>query len=68
MKQKTIAIVGLGLIGGSFARAFKKYTDYIVIGFNRTRSTAELALEQGAIDAIGTEENQIGRASCRERV
>ena len=57
MKQKTIAIVGLGLIGGSFARAFKKYTDYIVIGFNRTRSTAELALEQGAIDAIGTEEN-----------
>ena len=34
--KKTIAIVGLGLIGGSFARAFKKYTDYTVIGFNRT--------------------------------
>lgn len=55
--KKTIAIVGLGLIGGSFARAFKKYTDHIVIGFNRTKSTAETALQQGAIDAIGTEEN-----------
>ncbi len=57
MKQKTIAIIGLGLIGGSFARAFKKYTDYTVIGFNRTQSTAELALKQGVIDAIGTEQN-----------
>ncbi len=56
-KQKTIAVIGLGLIGGSFARAFKKYTDYTVIGFNRTRSTAELALEQGVIDAIGTDDN-----------
>lgn len=55
--KKTIAIVGLGLIGGSFARAFKKYTDHTVIGFNRTKSTAETALQQGAIDAIGTEEN-----------
>lgn len=55
--KKTIAIVGLGLIGGSFARAFKKYTDYTVIGFNRTRSTAEKALADGAIDAIGTPED-----------
>ena len=55
--KKKIAIVGLGLIGGSFARAFKKYTDYTVIGFNRTRSTAEKALADGAIDAIGTPED-----------
>ena len=26
--KKKIAIVGLGLIGGSFARAFKKYTHH----------------------------------------
>ena len=57
MRQKTIAIIGLGLIGGSFARAFKKYTNHTVIGFNRTVSTAEAALEQGAIDKIGTEED-----------
>ncbi len=55
--KKTIAIVGLGLIGGSFARAFRKYTDHKIIGFNRTKSTAEAALEQGVIDEIGTEEN-----------
>lgn len=55
MEQKTIAIIGLGLIGGSFARAFKKYTAHTVIGFNRTQSTAEEALRQGVIDKIGTE-------------
>ena len=57
MKQKTIAVIGLGLIGGSFAKAFKQYTNHIIIGFNRTRSTAEKALEEGAIDKIGTPEN-----------
>lgn len=57
MKQKTIAIIGLGLIGGSFAKAFKTYTDHRIIGFNRTRSTAETALAEGAIDEIGTPDN-----------
>lgn len=57
MEQKTIAIIGLGLIGGSFAKAFKQYTNHIIIGFNRTRSTAEKALEEGVIDKIGTPEN-----------
>lgn len=55
--KKKIAIIGLGLIGGSFARAFKKYTEHTIIGFNRTRSTAETALKQGVIDKIGTEED-----------
>lgn len=57
MEQKTIAVIGLGLIGGSFAKAFKQYTNHIIIGFNRTRSTAEKALEEGVIDKIGTPEN-----------
>lgn len=55
--KKTIAIVGLGLIGGSFAKAFKQYTNHIIIGFNRTQSTAEKALADGVIDKIGTEDN-----------
>lgn len=59
--KKTIAIIGLGLIGGSFARAFQKYSDHTIIGFNRTQRTAETALEQGVIDMIGTEEN-LGQA------
>lgn len=54
---KTIAIVGLGLIGGSFAKAFKKNTDCVLLGFNRTRATAEQALADGVIDQIGEPED-----------
>ena len=52
-----IAVVGLGIIGGSFCKAIKKYTDHRVIGINRTKSTAEKALREGAIDEIGTHES-----------
>jgi prephenate dehydrogenase len=50
-----IAIIGMGIIGGSFAKALKKYTDHHIIGINRTKSTLYTALEQGAIDEIGDE-------------
>lgn len=52
-----IAVIGLGIIGGSFCKAIKKYTDNFVIGINRTQATAEKALEAGAIDKIGTPES-----------
>lgn len=52
-----IAIVGMGIIGGSLAKAFSKYTDHYIIGLNRTRSTLETALSDGAIDEIGTAES-----------
>lgn len=52
-----IAVVGLGIIGGSMAMAIKKYTEYYVIGINRTRATLEKALECGAIDEIGDEDS-----------
>lgn len=52
-----IAVVGLGIIGGSFCKAIKKHTDHRVIGINRTKSTAEKALKEGAIDEIGTHES-----------
>lgn len=51
-----IAVIGLGIIGGSFCKAFKKYTNHHIIGINRTQSTAQKALEVGAIDEIGTPE------------
>ena len=56
-----IAVVGLGIIGGSFCKAIKKYTDHYVIGINRTYETAKKALEVGAIDEIGTAET-LGKA------
>lgn len=48
-----IAVVGMGIIGGSFCKAIKKNTDHYVIGLNRTKSTLEKALADGAIDKIG---------------
>jgi prephenate dehydrogenase len=51
-----IAVIGLGIIGGSFCKALKKYTNHYVYGLNRTQSTAQKALEVGAIDEIGSPE------------
>ena len=50
-----IAVIGLGIIGGSFAKALKKYTDHHIIGINRTRSVLERAYEEKVIDEIGDE-------------
>ena len=52
-----IAIVGLGIIGGSYCKALKAHTAHKVIGLNRTPATAQKALEAGAIDTIGTPES-----------
>lgn len=52
-----IAVIGLGIIGGSFCKAIKKHTGHTVIGINRTLSVAQRALDEGAIDVIGTRED-----------
>ena len=52
-----IAVIGLGIIGGSFCKAIKKHTAHTVIGINRTRSVAEQAKKDGSIDIIGTVES-----------
>lgn len=49
-----IAIVGLGIIGGSLAKAFTSYTGHRVIGINRSEATAQRALSEGAIHEVGT--------------
>ena len=49
-----IAVVGLGIIGGSYCKAIKKYTDHYVIGINRSPLPLEKALKCGAIDKIGS--------------
>ena len=51
-----IAVIGLGIIGGSFCKAIKKHTDHTVMGINRTPAVAEQALKDGSIDVIGTKE------------
>ena len=44
------AIVGLGLIGGSMAKAIKKNTRYSCFGLDIDASAVKSALEQEAID------------------
>ena len=46
-----IAIIGLGLIGGSLARAFSQYTEHIVIGYDINPNSINQALAEGAISA-----------------
>lgn len=53
---KIAVVVGLGLIGGSMAKALKQYSDYKVYGWNRTASVSEQALSEGAIDGIADDE------------
>lgn len=47
----TIAVVGMGLIGGSLCRAFKQYTAHRVLGSTRNQQTVAFALSVNAIDA-----------------
>ncbi|MBR5808894.1 MAG: prephenate dehydrogenase [Clostridia bacterium] len=47
-----ILIVGLGLIGGSLAKAFKKFTDYDIVGFDKKEDVTKKAIEKGDIDQI----------------
>ncbi len=52
----TVGIVGLGLIGGSFAKAYKE-AGHRVLAWNRSRSVLDFALMAGDADAALTEEN-----------
>jgi Prephenate dehydrogenase len=46
----TLGVIGLGLIGGSFAKAIKQYTPHTVLGYNRTEAVTNKALAAGVID------------------
>lgn len=46
----TIGIIGLGLIGGSLAKAFNKYTPHYLFGGDSDPRAVEAALECGSID------------------
>lgn len=46
-----IAIIGLGLIGASLAKAFKRFTDFEILGFDRDENVMKKALADGTADA-----------------
>ncbi len=45
----TVGIVGLGLIGGSFAKAISENTAHTVLGYDISEQVVEVALKDGAI-------------------
>lgn len=47
-----IAIIGLGLIGGSMAKAIKAKTEHLVYGLDTSQTTIESALADGSIDGV----------------
>lgn len=54
----TVGIVGLGLIGASFAKTIKKHTDFAVMGYDISRDVMENAMLDGTIDGELELENE----------
>lgn len=52
LQDTTFAIVGLGLIGGSYAKALKNLKVKHIIGMNRNPTVAKMAKEEGFITDI----------------
>jgi prephenate dehydrogenase len=55
-----VAVIGVGLIGGSFAMALKQAKACAhVVGVGRDPANLKLALERGAIDSIGSDVSSV---------
>ncbi len=52
----TVGIVGLGLIGGSFAKAYRE-AGHRVLAYNRNRSVTDFAIMANTVDEELTEQN-----------
>ena len=51
--MKTIGFIGLGLIGGSIAKAIRKFhPDYHILAYARHKETLAAALNSGVIDGV----------------
>lgn len=57
-----VALVGVGLIGGSVGMAARRRLGAHVVGWNRSPGALELALERGAIDEAVASIGEIGSA------
>lgn len=49
MSSNVIGIIGLGLLGGSLAKALSLHTSYRVIGYARRQSVCDKAIASGAV-------------------
>ena len=63
--MKTIGFIGLGLIGGSIARAIRKYhPDYHILAYNRSKEALASAISAGIIDGVCEEMKDPRFGSC----
>lgn len=51
---KTVGVVGLGLIGGSMAKAIRQYTDCTLLGYDADGAVLSRALDEGVVSAALT--------------
>lgn len=58
-----IGIAGLGLIGGSLSKAFKRVPGYSVFGYDVDNKTTEFAIIAGALDGK-LDDRAIGKCEC----
>lgn len=63
MEKKTIAVVGLGLIGGSVAMALRGFEDCEIVGAVRSQKTYDLAVENHVADCVTMDAAQAIRAA-----
>lgn len=64
MKQKKIGFIGLGLIGGSIAKAIRRYyPDYEIVAFDKNRETLALATQESIINVACTSTMIISEAA-----
>ena len=57
--MKTIGFIGLGLIGGSIAKAIRKYhEDYRILAYDQNRETLATAVSSNMIDAVCEEHDE----------
>ena len=48
---ETVGVVGLGLIGGSMAKAIHQYTDCTLLGYDLDGAVLSRALDEGVLAA-----------------
>lgn len=51
---ETVGVVGLGLIGGSMAKAIRQYTDCTLLGYDTDGAVLSRALDEGVVSAALT--------------
>lgn len=59
MRNLKIGFIGLGLIGGSLAKAIRKFhPETMILAFDQNRTSLEQALHDGTVNEINTEPGQ----------